>query len=610
MPRSEKKFLLFLALAALLVRMIYLYEMSSSPYFGAPFLDELYHLDWAGDIAAGKWLRDEPFFRAPLYSCLLGIFIRIFGVNFYLIRFTQHLWGVCAVLAVYFLTRRVFSRREAIIAGILAALYAPFIFFEGEMLDIFLQFLLYPLILIQIFRTWKMQTILNNLLLGILIGISAIARPNILLFVPVLLVFLGILWLKKRDSFGDVAFRFFFLFCGLILPIIPPALHNYMVGRCFVPISSYGGINFYIGNNPNADGYTARTARRMYYFGKYEDSVEMFAKEEARERLGRDNLNAAEISNYWFRREVEWIRRKPGAWIRLMLKKTVLFFNNYEIKNNKNMYFVTRYSAILRFFLSFLPFALVGSLGLIGLVFAMIKKRTPETLVLVLFFITYVIGVVLFFVSARYRAPVLVILFPFAGYALTTLWDASGARRQFTLFTGMGALVILMGLSFTDWYHIKPKDYSREHWSVGNCWFEKGNLDLAETHLRKALELDPDYDDALNNLGEALYKKQNYGDAMDVFKELINRHPDYVGGYNNLGVCYESLMMYEPAERNYRRALEIYPGHVRARINLAEVLIKQGKRDDAREEFEQALRFMPQDLRKNLLKDPRFQSLK
>ena len=69
-------------------------------------------------------------------------------------------------------------------------------------------------------------------------------------------------------------------------------------------------------------------------------------------------------------------------------------------------------------------------------------------------------------------------------------------------------------------------------------------------------------------------------------------------------------MMYEPAERNYRRALEIYPGHVRARINLAEVLIKQGKRDDAREEFEQALRFMPQDLRKNLLKDPRFQSLK
>jgi len=610
LSRSEKKFLLFLALAALLVRMIYLYEMSASPYFGAPFLDEMYHLDWARDIAAGKWLRDEPFFRAPLYSCLLGIFIRIFGVNFYLIRLTQHLWGVCAALAVYFLTRRVFSRREAIIAGILAALYAPFIFFEGEMLDIFLQFLLYPLILIQILRTWKMQTIRNNLALGILIGISAIARPNILLFVPVLIVFLGILWLKKRDSFGDAAFRFFFLFCGLILPIIPPALHNYKVGRCFVPISSYGGINFYIGNNPNADVYTARTARRMYFFGRYEDSVEMFAKEEEGERLGRDNLNAAEISNYWFRCAVEWIRREPGAWIRLMLKKTALFFNNYEIKNNKNMYFVTRYSAILRLFLSFLPFALVGSLGLIGLVFAMIKKRTPETLVLVLFFITYILGVVLFFVSARYRAPALTILFPFAGYALTVLWDASGARRQFTLFTGMGALVILMGLSITDWYHIKPPNFSREHWSVGNCWFEKGNLDLAETHFRKALELDPDYDDALNNLGEALYEKQNYGDAMDVFKALVKKYPDYVGGYNNLGVCYESLMMYEPAERNYRRALEIYPGHVRARINLAEVLIKQGKRDDAREEFEQALRLAPQDLRKNLLKDPRFESLK
>jgi len=601
---------MFLLLAAFLIRMIYLYEMSASPYFGAPFLDELYHLNWARDIAAGKWLRDEPFFRAPLYSYLLGIFIRIFGVNFYLIRLAQHLLGVGAALAVYFLTRRVFSRREAVIAGILAALYAPFIFFEGEMLDIFLQFLLYPLILIQVLRTWKMQTIRNNLLVGILIGISAIARPNILLFVPVLLVFLGLLWLKKRDSFGDASFRFFFLFCGLILPIIPTALHNYKVGRCFVPISSYGGINFYIGNNAGADGYTARTGRRMYFFGRYEDSVEMYAKEEARERLGRDNPSAAQISNYWFRRAIGWIRQEPGAWIRLLLKKTALFFTNYEIKNNKNMYFVTRYSAILRFFLSFLPFALVGSLGLLGFVFALIKKRTPETLLLILFFITYVLGVVLFFVSARYRAPALTLLIPFASYALTMLWDASGAKRQFTLFSGMAMLVILMGISFKDWFHIKPKDYSRDHWSVGNCWFEKGNLDLAETHFRKALELDPDYEDALNNLGEALYEKKNYGDAMDVFKALVKKYPDHVGGYNNLGVCYESLLMYRQAEQYYRLALEIYPGHVRARINLAEVLIKQGNRDDAREEFEQALRLAPQDLRKNLLKDPRFQSLR
>ena len=597
-------------LASLLVRMIYLYEMSASPYFGAPFLDELYHLNWARDIAAGKWLRAEPFFRAPLYSFLLGIFIRIFGVNFFLIRLWQHLVGLGAVLAVYFLARRVFSRREAAIAGILAALYAPFIFFEGEMLDIFLQFLLYPLILIQTLRILKMQTILNNLALGILIGISAIARPNILIFAPVLLVFLGIMWLKKRDAFGDVVFRLFFLLSGLVLLIIPPAVHNYMVGRCFVPIASYGGINFYIGNNPNADGFTARTARRMYFFGRYQDSVEMFSKEEAGESLGRDNPTAAEISHYWFHRAAQWIRHNPGAWIRLMLKKTLLFFTNYEIKNNKNMYFVTRYSALLRFFLSFLPFALVGSLGLIGIVFAMIKKRSPETWLLVLFLFSYIFSVVLFFVSARYRAPAMTILIPFAGYALTTLWDASGARRQFTLFAGMISLVVLMGLSFTDWYHVKPQNYSRDHWSVGNCWFEKGNLDLAETHFRKALDLDPDYDDALNNLGEALYEKKNYGDAMDVFKELINRHPDYVGGYNNLGACYESLLMYSQAERYYRLALEIYPRQLRSRINLAEVLLKQGKREDARQELLEALRLAPEDLRKNLLKDPRFESLR
>jgi len=44
---------------------------------------------------------------------------------------------------------------------------------------------------------------------------------------------------------------------GLVLPIIPVTLHNALVGHDFVPIASQGGVNFYIGNNPVADGYTA-----------------------------------------------------------------------------------------------------------------------------------------------------------------------------------------------------------------------------------------------------------------------------------------------------------------------------------------------------------------
>ena len=39
------------------------------------------------------------------------------------------------------------------------------------------------------------------------------------------------------------------------------------------------------------------------------------------------------------------------------------------------------------------------------------------------------------------------------------------------------------------------------------CLLEKGELDLAEKEYRRAIFLDPNYDDALNNLCETLYKK-------------------------------------------------------------------------------------------------------
>ena len=88
----------FLFLGALLIRLIYLFEMTDSPYFGAPFLDELYHFNWAQDIARGRLLYHEPFFRAPLYSYLLGFFIFIFGSDFFAIQLVQHLIGAGAVL--------------------------------------------------------------------------------------------------------------------------------------------------------------------------------------------------------------------------------------------------------------------------------------------------------------------------------------------------------------------------------------------------------------------------------------------------------------------------------------------------------------------------------
>ena len=54
----ERRIILALVLGALAVRLLYLLLTISTPYFGAPFLDELYHWLWAREIASGKVLGD------------------------------------------------------------------------------------------------------------------------------------------------------------------------------------------------------------------------------------------------------------------------------------------------------------------------------------------------------------------------------------------------------------------------------------------------------------------------------------------------------------------------------------------------------------------------
>ncbi len=608
MNHRDRKFMLYLFLAALLVRLLYLRDMAQSPYFGAPFLDELYHVNRARDIAAGRLLGPDVFFRAPLYVYLLGLVIRIFGLRFFVIGLLQHVYGAASVLAVYALAGRIFSRREARLAGILAMCYAPFIYFEGEMLDIFLQFLLYPVILILAMNLGDKPGWKKSLGLGALMGVSALARPNILLFLPFLLAWLlwnwrGAIPVKRRLILAATGAA------GLVLTILPATIHNAAAGRCFVPIASFGGINFYIGNNPNADGYTARTARRMHVFGGYRDSVEMFSAHDAALALDRRNLTAAETSRYWTRSAFGWILSDPVDWARLTLKKTVLFLGNYEIKNNKNIYFVARYSGILRYLLAFLPFGLVAAAGLTGMALALSGKDARRAFLPALFAAVYALGVILFFVSDRHRVPVVVVLLPFAAHALIRLWDAAERGDRTLMGAGCGAIIVLALLSFTDWFGVRPENTSRDLWSVGNCLREKGRYDESLDHYRKALAMDPDYVEARNNIGEIYYQTGQYSEALRVFGDLVRRHPDYPAGWNNLGVCYEQTGLWKPAEDSYRNAAGLDPGYLRARFNLAECLMKQGRRRDAAEELKNVLRNADSGMRMQIMSDERFRDL-
>ena len=57
----------------------------------------------------------------------------------------------------------------------------------------------------------------------------------------------------------------------------------------------------------------------------------------------------------------------------------------------------------------------------------------------------------------------------------------------------------------------------------------------------KAIELNPEYYEAYNNLGVTLGKNEQYEEAEKVLKQAIKLQPEFVEGHYNLAIIFSSI---------------------------------------------------------------------
>ena len=122
---------------ALLTRLFYLIELPTNPLFDY-FPNSLDHFNFdqsAQSFASGDILARAPNNNfAPLYKYFLGSLYFLFGRNLQAIYAVQFLMGSVACVLVYFIGKEVFGIRAGIISGLILALYAPHIVYEGIIL--------------------------------------------------------------------------------------------------------------------------------------------------------------------------------------------------------------------------------------------------------------------------------------------------------------------------------------------------------------------------------------------------------------------------------------------------------------------------------------------
>ena len=575
---------------ALLARVLYLYQALASPYFGAPFLDERYYFEWAARISRGALLQNEAFFRAPLYAYLLGGLFALVGPNFFVPRLLQHLLGALAAVLVYKAADRCFGRTAGWIAGVMAALYPPVIFYEGEMLDISLQSFFYPALVLAGLQSLRDPRWRWTILVGQIAGAGAIARPNILLLTGAWLV----VQLAFRAHWGGLkpALARAGATVGLLaLWVLPLLVHNIAADGSWAPISTYAGVNFYIGNRLTADGYTASTPRRYESAGAYQDSVELFARRKA-EEMRHEPLNGAATQAFWFQRAFAEIRANPARFAGLLLKKCVLFWNGFEIRNNKDLYFALQFTPLLEAVHRVWNFYVLAPLGLLGIALAVTRRRSPETLWLVLAVAAHMASIVVFFVTDRYRLPGAPLLIILAGGAAAMLAGWMRAREVRPLATALAGLAALAVATSVPWFDMAPAVPHKDMWNVANCHMRKGQFDEAQRWYEAFLERNPNFPDAWYGLGELHVRRKQVGPALACFEKAAQlemrdrRERQWSAPWASIGYCRLQLGDAPGALQAYEQALARWPENRLARDGRAAALAALDRPDEALAELE------------------------
>jgi 4-amino-4-deoxy-L-arabinose transferase-like glycosyltransferase len=498
---------------ALLIRIIYLFQIKGDPTFNVPLLDELYHHYWAREIAFGDWMGREPFFRAPLYPYFLAILYKIFDVNPFSAKFIQIFLGSLNCVLTYLVGKRAFGVKVGAISGLIASLYGPLIFFDAQLLIPVLAVslgLLSLLFLQSAFRSTHVHSKnpwISWLASGVLLGLAGIARPNLLLFAPFVLLLLFIQRSRKKLRENLIPGL---IFCGgILLMIAPITLRNYWVARDFVPIAYQGGINFYAGNNPSSDGYNvALPEMGMVGWEEMEGSSRI-----AEEEMGK-RLKPSEVSNFWYRKGFDFIRSNPWRFTQLLGKKIVLFWSGIEISNNKEIYLQSERSPLMRVLLFktgvAFPFGIVGPLALTGFLLSLLGKEkfrirnwsisqvvgsvgrsgsAGEGGLLHLYLLSVMFSILPFFICSRFRIPAIPVLIIFAAY--TVHWLMLRARKSRASLTLPLIIIFSTGVLLNlNTFHIVYRKPARYWYDVGLASSYKGRSSEAISSFERSLEHD------------------------------------------------------------------------------------------------------------------------
>jgi tetratricopeptide (TPR) repeat protein len=473
-----------------------------------------------------------------------------------------------------------------------------------------------------------------------------------LILVPVVAAW--IFFFYRQQSIALRARWLGLMFAGVLVVLLPVGLRNLFIGGEFTLTTSQFGPNFYIGNNPLADG-TYGSIRNEIKETQLEGPD---AKRLAERALGQ-SLTPGQVSSYWYDRALEYISAQPVQWLRLVGFKWLLVWNAREVEDSDDFYIYQNWSWLLGLLAWVSHFGILAPLASVGVLLTLRQWR--QLWVLYAMIAALAASVAVFYVFGRYRYPLVPLLTLFAGAGIVETWRLCQRNAWRMLLPAVSLAVAIAVL--VNWpiqnvsgagasgynnlanalakqgkvdeaiktakraLEVQP-NFAIAHYNLGNLYVQRGRLDLAQLHFEEALRLLPNYADAHTNYGQLLAERGDLAAGVVSFQKAIVLNPSLSRAYVNLGVAlaktgslaeaiaplqqaaalardaaepvyflgsvYAAQNRYVEAEAAFNEAVRRRADFALAHQSLAQLLELQGRKEQARQHYQEAVRLMSQ----------------
>jgi hypothetical protein len=382
---------------------------------GHPFDDGIGRQMWE------RWLGPHAFYQDPLYAYALAAIYAIAGARPEPVVLWQGLLGLGIVAFVFILGCALWDRAVGLVAGVIAALYAPLIFYETTLLRGALQAFLAMAAVT--FTTLGIQRTRRSwwAAAGAAAGLAALAHATNLLLAGALALYPLRAWFRHRRTVqtepsprqhdqptprqpdqpssthratpfapGRAVLAYA---AGFLLALTPLVVRNVLVGAppwTIGPAGGYGAFNFISAHAIDSD------PRMGFPFSP--SAARIFAATDAR-MLPVMRATLATHPSF-------------GSWARRMGAKLLAFWDGWENADNINFYYFLLHSPFVATI--GIRFALLAPLGVMGLALSGRRALSPPAAAVAC---GLIVGLV-FFTSSRVRLTAAVALIPFAADAL------------------------------------------------------------------------------------------------------------------------------------------------------------------------------------------------